>query len=196
MKMNNDFEEIFREKNGICRYSDLINCGLNQRQINKLMHNGIIEKVGRGIYNHKNYLVDMLLVYQMDNSKLIYSLETAAYLHSLTDRFPRIYSVTTESGYHLRKTSDLKVNYVKSSLFSLGVVSHKDELGNFVKVYDMERTICDFIKNKDKIEQQVYIEVIQNYFKRKVNLNKLSRYAKQLGITEKVFDIVSLMMKP
>lgn len=190
------FKKLIEEKNGIIRYSDLTGIGLNQRQINNLENKGVIEKVGRGIYNHKNYFVDMLAVYQMNNSKLIYSLETAAYLHSLTDRFPRFYSVTTETGYHLRKDSELKVTYIKPSLLLLGVVDIKDELGNLIKVYDKERTVCDFIRYKDRIEQQVYVEVIQNYFKSKVDLNKLARYAKQLNITAKVFEIVVLMTNP
>jgi hypothetical protein len=38
--------------------------------------------------------------------------------------------------------------------------------------------------------------VIQNYFKGKVKLNKLSKYANEFGISEKISEIVALMMKP
>ena len=43
---------------------------------------------------------------------------------------------------------------------------------------------------------QVYVEVIQNYFNGKVKLNKLSRYARKLGVNDKVEQVVTLMMKP
>ena len=196
MNSKQSFDDFIKEKNGLIKYSDLVQLGYNQRQIKNLEKNSIIKKVEKGIYSHKDYFPDMLKVYQMQNQKLIYSHETAAYLHNLTDRFPRKFSVTTESGYHLRKSHVLNIFYVKKEYFGLGIEDVIDIAGNTIKVYDKERTVCDIIRSKDRIEQQVYIEVIQNYFKGKVKLNKLSRYAKNLGISDKVFEIVSLMMKP
>lgn len=196
MCLEQKFEILIKKKNGLFKYSDLIQLGYNQRQIKNLERNNIIEKVRRGIYSHKDYFADTLKIYQMENKKLIYSHETAAYLHDLTDRFPREFTITTESGYHLRKSKELNVFYVKKNYFELGIEEIKDMSGNMIKVYDKERTVCDIIRSKDRIEQQVYVEVIQNYFKGKVKLNKLSRYAKTLGISNKVFEVVSLMTKP
>ena len=57
--------------------------------------------------------------------------------------------------------------------------------------------ICDIVKNKNRIEQQVYIEGLQNYFLNgKPDLKKLARYAKKLGIQQKVMDVAMLYMKP
>ncbi len=196
MCLEQKLNDLIKKTNGVLKYSDLVQLGYNQRQIRNLEKNKIIERVGKGIYAHKDYFPDMLRVYQMDNSKLIYSHETAAYLHDLTDRFPRIFSVTTESGYHLRKKDKLKVHYIKKDLFKLGIEEIKNASGNIIKSYDKERTVCDIIRNKDKIELQVYAEIIQNYFNGKVKLNKLSRYAKKLGISNKVAEVVTLMMKP
>jgi len=196
MDLEKNLNDLIKKTNGILKYSDFVQLGYNQRQIRNLEQNKIIERVGKGIYAHKDYFPDMLKVYQMGNSRLIYSHETAAYLHDLTNRFPRFFSVTTESGYHLRKKDRLNVHYIKKDLFQLGIEDIKDVSGNIIKVYDKERTVCDIIRNKDKIELQVYAEVIQNYFDGKVKLNKLSRYAKDLGISNKVAEVVTLMMTP
>lgn len=196
MCFEQEFNDFIKEKNGIFKYSDLIYLGYNQRQIRNLEKNKIIERVAKGIYFHKDYFPDMLKVYQMDNKKMIYSHDTAAYLHDLTDRFPRNFTVTTESGYHLRKKDKLNVFYIKKNLFELGLEEVQDMSGNMIKTYDKERTVCDIIRNKEKIELQIYIEVIQNYFNGKVKLNKLSQYAKVLGISKKVSEVVALMMKP
>jgi len=196
MCLENKLNQFYKDKNGIFKYSDLLELGLNQRQIKNLENNKIIERVGKGIYSHKDYLLDMLKVYQMENKKLIYSHETAAYIHNLTNRFPREYSVTTESGYHLRKANKLKVYYTKKSLLKLGVEEVKNASGNMIKIYDREKTICDIIRSKERIELQVYSEVIQNYFKGKVRINRLSKYARELGINEKMSEIVALMMSP
>lgn len=119
--MNSEIKlnQLVKEHNGIFTYEDLIKYGFSRKQIKVLENNGIIERIGRGIYNHKDYLLDMMKVYQMENKKLIYSNETAAYIHDLTDRFPRSYSVTTESGYHLRKARELKVYYIKNSEYEV-----------------------------------------------------------------------------
>lgn len=191
-----EFNDFVKRNNGIFKYTDLFELGYNQRQIKKLEQSGVIERVEKGIYSHKNYFLDPLKIYQMQNSKLIYSHETAAYLHDLTERFPRNLSVTTESGYHLRKKDKLNIHYIKKELFLLGVEEVKDMSGNMVRTYDKERTLCDIIRNKDRIELQVYTEVIQNYFNGKVKLNNLSRYARAMGMSKKVAEIVVLMMKP
>lgn len=83
--------------------------------------------------------------------------------------------VTTKSGYHLRNTN-LKVYYVKEELLFLGVETIKTPQGNDVLVYDKERTICDIIKNKNRIDQQVNIQGLQNYFLHgHPNMRKLSK---------------------
>ena len=141
-------------------------------------------------------LNDEFKLVQQNNSKMIFSNETALYLHDLTGRFPSVFSVTTESGYHLRN-KNLKIYYVKPELLYLGMIEKENYFGNQVLVYDKERTICDIIKNKNRIEQQVYIEGLQNYFlKGKPDLKKLARYAKTMGIQQKVMDIVMLYVNP
>lgn len=196
MEFEKKFNMFIKENNGIFTYEDMIQSGLSRTQIRRLENDQIIKREGRGIYNHKDYLPDIMKIYQMTNKKMIYSNETAAYLHDLTERFPRIYTVTTESGYHLRKSNELKVYYCKKQILELGVIEIENNSGNSIRAYDKERTICDIIKNKERIEQQVYFEVIQNYFKGKTKLNKLSEYAKKLGISNKVMNIVELMLKP
>ena len=105
-------------------------------------------------------------------------------------------SDTTKSGYHLRNT-ELKIYYVKEELLLLGVETIKTPQRNNFQVYERERTICDSIKNKNRIDQQVYIQGLQYYFLHgHPNLRKLSKYAKALNIQRKVMDIIALYMKP
>ena len=58
--------------------------------------------------------------------------------------------------------------------------------GNEVPVYDMERTVCDVIRNRSNIEMQVFQDTLKRYVKRKdKNLRRLMQYAKVLHV-EKV----------
>ena len=195
--LNKEFESYVKSENGVLLYTDMISLGLGRYDIKKLEKDGTIEKVERGIYCHKEYTADTMKIYQKMNSKMIYSNETALYLHDLVDRYPMVYTATTISGYHLRKKENLKLYYVKEELWDIGKMEIKDPWGNILNVYDMERTICDIVKNQKKIELQVYLQAIKNYFQRKdKNLRKLARYAKKMGIQDKIRDIVYMHMEP
>lgn len=183
-------------KNGHVLTKDLLEDGFSKYDIAQFVKNGLLERVSRGKYVYMDALNDEFKLVQQNNAKMIFSNETALYLHDLTGRFPFVFTVTTESGYHLRNKK-LKVYYVKPEYLYLGVMELQNYFGNMVLVYDKERTICDIIKNKNRIEQQVYIEGLQNYFlKGKPNMQKLARYAKTLGIQKKVMEIVMLYMNP
>ncbi|MFA5154698.1 MAG: abortive phage infection protein, partial [Clostridia bacterium] len=62
--------------------------------------------------------------------------------------------------------------------FSIGRNKAKTNFGNTVDVYDMERTICDIIRNKKDMDPQVYQTAIQEYMKSsEKKLPVLMRYA-------------------
>lgn len=187
---------LSERKNGHLQSKELIADGFSKYDIAQFVKNGLLERVSRGNYVFADTLNDEFKLIQQNNSKMIFSNETALYLHDLTGRFPSVFTVTTESGYHLRN-KNLKIYYVKPELLHLGMIEKENYFGNQVLVYDKERTICDIIKNKNRIEQQVYIEGLQNYFlKGKPELKKLARYAKKMGIQQKVMDIVMLYVNP
>ena len=187
---------LCKRKNGHVLSKELIAEGFSKYDIAQFVKLGLLDRVSRGKYVYAEALNDEFMLVQQNNSKMIFSNETALYLHDLTGRFPSVFTVTTENGYHLRN-KDLKIYYVKPEHLYLGMMKKENYFGNTVLVYDKERTICDIIKNKNRIEQQVYIEGLQNYFLRgKPDLKKLARYAKTLGIQKKVMDIVMLYLNP
>lgn len=53
-----------------------------------------------------------------------------------------------------------------------------------VKVYDRERCICDFIRDKDRMDMQLYSQTIKNYFKS--SNRKLLKYGRVFGVEEKI----------
>jgi hypothetical protein len=43
-----------------------------------------------------------------------------------------------------------KVYYIKKELHELGVITAKTSFGNEIKVYDVERTICDILRSRER----------------------------------------------
>lgn len=195
-KYESKLQALNEQYNGHFSSQELLAEGFSKYHIAQFVENGLLERVARGKYVYADALNDEFKLIQQNNAKMIFSNETALYLHDLTGRFPAVMTVTTERGYHLR-AANLKVYYVKPELLYLGVMQKENYFGNTVSVYDKERTICDIIKNKKRIEPQVYIEGLQNYFLYgKPELHKLAHYAKLLGIQQTVMDIAMLYLKP
>ena len=157
--------------------------------LSKLIKENKIERVSRGIYMLKDTLKDDLVILQKKSQNAIYSNTTALYLHGYSNRIPIKYDVTVNSGYNgsLQKDKNVKLFYTKKELINLGVIDYKLDNGNIIKIYDLERTICDIIKNKNKIDRELYNKAIRNYFYNKgKKLLKLYEYAKKMNIYNKV----------
>lgn len=43
------------------------------------------------------------------------------------------------------------------------MINVKTNVGNTVRAYSAERTLCDFIKNKEQMEPELYINFIKSY---------------------------------
>jgi len=95
------------------------------------------------------------VIYRGD-SAVIYSGETALYLHGLTDREYSSVCVTVPQGYnasHLKDNNyDVSVKYAVADLYKIGICELASSSGNLVKVYDKERCICALIMNRNKYE--------------------------------------------
>ncbi|MBE6114962.1 MAG: hypothetical protein E7191_07785 [Erysipelotrichaceae bacterium] len=194
--MNMDLDKLFKENDTLVSYKVLLENGYTKYQIKKMVENKSIVKVCRGFYSLYNDLVDEFYSCQLNNSFMIYSNETALYLHNLTDRFPSTLSITTKTGYHIRN-KDLKVYYTAPDALDIGMIEISSPQGNMIKVYDKERTICDIIKHKNRIDPQVYVQGLQSYFLNgDPDFRKLSKYSKLLNIQSKVMDIIELYMRP
>lgn len=177
--------ELIRQQNGTILSSDLDKHGIPRVFLQRLMIEGQIERYGRGIYVAVDAIEDEMFAMQKKYTKLIYSHETALYMHDLSDRTPFEYSVTVPSGYKVvpNVADRFKVYYVKKELHELGVVSVKNSFGNQIRVYNIERTICDIIKSRSRIDIQILNEALRRFVRMKsADYSALMNYAKKLNI--------------
>ena len=159
--------------------------------LTKLIKDDKIERVSRGVYIKKNELADEFVILQSKSKNAIYSNTTALYLHGLSNRIPIRYDITVKSGYKgsLQKEKNVNLFYTKKELLELGVTDYKLDSGNIIRVYDLDKTICDIIKNKKKIDAEIFNKAIREYFySKKKNTLKLYEYAKKMNIYNKVRD--------
>ena len=178
-------------KNGYLTTKDVTENNIPRTYLTKLIKENKIERVSRGVYIKKNVLVDEFVVLQSKSKYAIYSNTTALYLHGFSNRIPIKYDITIKSGYKgsLQKGKNVNLFYTKKELLELGVIDYKLDSGNIIRVYDLDKTICDIIKNKKKIDAEIFNKAIREYFySKKKNTLKLYEYAKKMNIYNKVRD--------
>ncbi|MDR1580211.1 MAG: type IV toxin-antitoxin system AbiEi family antitoxin domain-containing protein [Synergistaceae bacterium] len=183
--------ELIKKNGGIIRTADALNAGVSRTSLSKLERAGLLERVARGQYILPDSFPDELYIWQRRMNLLVYSHETALFLHGMAERTPEKHSVTLPSIARLSPTfpGDLKVYFVKPELHELGAVFLPSMMGHEVRAYDIERTVCDVVRSRSRIDDQTFIAAIKNYASMKNrDLNKLGQYAE-------IFRIAKILRK-
>ena len=128
---------------------------------------------------------------------MCYSHATALYLHNMSDRIPLIYDITVPYNYsgNLLNNKNVSLRYISSDIFELGMIEIKTVNNLTVRCYDLERTLCDIIKDKDRMDKEVYSKALKEYARNKnKNILKLIKYAKKLYIENEVVELMEVLL--
>lgn len=144
-------------------------------------------RITQGLYKMPDAWDDELYVISNSNHRVIFSHETALYLHNLMDREPIEISVTVRAGYnatHLRK-KNIRVYQLDEEKYELGQIITQTDFSHDVKSYDLERSMCDLVRNKDKTDVQIYSTAWKIYLNRKdKNISRLMSYSKEFNVED------------
>lgn len=114
----------------------------------------------------------------------ILCLYSAWAIHKLTTQIPDAWYVGVKNNRRIALPELPRINltYISDSLLNLGVETIEIE-GIKNKVYDVERSVCDAIKYRNKIGLDVMAEILTNYLNRNDrNIRKLLEYADKLRV--------------
>ena len=197
MDRNGILQELIEQNNGYLLTSMVMEKGITKPYLAKYVKENDLEKVARGIYITEDVWPDELYIMQARNRAVIFSGETALYLHNLLDREYSEICITVPKGYnatHLR-ADHVQIRYAVKDFYELGVCMVPSICGNMVKVYDRERCICDLISERSRIEVQNFQTAIKEYMTSKdKRLSKLIEYAERLGIRDEVMKYVEVLV--
>ncbi len=169
---------ILKESNGVLLTSQLKEHGISRGNIKKLLDLNIIEKVSRGIYASTDILQDEFYCLQQRYKRGVFSHNTALYFHGLTDKTPLKIDITFPSVYREMNNDKIKKHYIKVDKFTQGIIKFKSLKGNEIYIYNMERTICDIIRDRNKLDVDILTKALNEYVKRPdKDLNTLNKYA-------------------
>ena len=76
----------------------------------------------------------------------------------------------------------------------MGVVE-ADVAGHRLHIYDLERSVCDVVRFRNKVGLDVMTEVLRAYLKRKDrNISRLTEYAKKMRIGTSMTQYLNVMV--
>jgi len=188
---------IIEKNNGYVTTKEVVENGINKIFLTNMVRNGKLVRISRGYYGLPNYIEDDYYKLASKSKNARYSMATALYLHNLSDRTPLVYNITLPFGYNgaLQKEKNVVLNFVNRKILDLGMIEITSPFGMRIKVYDIERTICDIIKNKNKMDAEIFSKALKEYAKSKnKNLNKLMKYAKVMNIEKKVSEYMEVLL--
>ena len=191
-------KELAKKDGGMITTSQIEKAGISRALIPSFIDEGILVKESRGIYYYTDEFPDDLQIIQANNTRAIYSYGTALYLWGMSDRTPHVLDISVPQGFNatrLKKDNkNVRLHYINADKWSIGITETLSPNGNKVRLYDRERCIIDLIRKKDKIDKQLYLQALREYFKDRNNDHtQLIRYAKLFHIEQSVRDYMEIL---
>ena len=194
-----EIKKLFATNGFIMRTAELHAAKVYYADIQKLLTEGVIEKIKRGLY----HLVDEDDYSEVNLINRLYpdavlSMETALFYYGYSDRTPAEWHLAVDKDITRYKTKIdfpfVKIYFLESSLLNLGAtVGEIDE--HTVRIYDRDRTICDCLRYMGKIDKEIFNKAVQGYVADpEKNIPNLMQYAKPLRVQKKVKDLIGVWL--
>lgn len=188
-------EKLIDENNGIVTSQMLNDRGIPSIYLTRMVKEGKLIRIDRGIYSTEEVILDEYYLLYEKNQRIIFSFSSALFLHGLTDRIPYQMEITLPNTYNSSHISeDVIIHKVVKKYYSLGRIMKMTMFGNDVACYDMERTICDLVRFREKIDVEIFKKALIGY-KNHPNRDyqKLRQYAKVFKVSKQINDLLDVI---
>ena len=182
--MKDKDKDIFDEKPFFTK-QELDTMGYSWYQINNLVEDGTLEKLNSHVYESKTYsdiINDFNYVYVFIPNGVICRLSASNY-YGYTNFNPQKIEVAIPYDKKINNLPDypsIKLYYPKGKRYSYEIVEVNNENNHF-KIYSKEKTVCDVLINRNKIDSEEIKNIMLGYLNDPDrDLNKLYRLSQEL----------------
>ena len=116
--------------------------------------------------------------------------------YELTTKLPPDFCIAIEKKRKvmLPDYPPISLYYWSHSTYEIGVTQQEID-GYKVKIYDLEKSVCDAVKFRNKIGIDISSEILKNYLKRSdKNLTKLHGYAKRMRVANTMNNLMDYLI--
>lgn len=168
--------------------------------IQMLLDEGLIEKIKRGYYHWVGEAYGELEVKIINRlfPDAVLCMETALFYYKYSDRNPAEWNITIDKNVSRSRTNIdypfVKAYRVEPALVTLGETKGKIDFVD-VRIYDRDRTICDVLRNMNRMDREIFNKAIQGYVKdTRKNVPNLMEYAKVLRVQKRVRELIGVWL--
>lgn len=197
MEMNSIILEEIKKNNNMITTAQAVELGFSRYLLSKYEKEGLLERERQGVYILPDSVHDDMYTLMLRSRKIIFSHDTALFLNGLSERTPFVHSVTIPNNTRVSKVirEECTCYYIKPELHQIGAITRKTTLGNVVRCYNAERTICDLLRSRNRLDEETVISAIKNYAASSdKDLNLLAVYASQFGVDRELKRYMEVLL--
>lgn len=187
--MKKKWKEQLDSYDSILSTEQLVGMGISKTTLTTYVRDGVLERCAHGYYKVPNSIEDDLYLVMLRSKHIIFSHETALFLNGLSDRTPFVHTFSIPNTAAVPPTlkETCKCYYVKPEWHKIGLIQKETTFGNIVRCYDAERTLCDILRSRSRIDEETVIAAVKNYaaYDHK-NLSTLYKYAELFKVGQQV----------
>lgn len=181
--------KLFRDGNGYRNAAQLKDAKVTTVQIKELVNKGILERVSHGHY----WLIDEekgkpenfeMLEACMVNPRAVICADSACYYHGLVEKAPEKLSVATLKTDRSKMQLNFPVtrHYYSDLAFEQDMEVVDTPYGQ-IRIYAIERSVCDTIRFRADIGVEMVEHIVRNYMKRENRqMERLFAYADAMRV--------------
>lgn len=188
--------QFFQTHGGIVRTHQLLAGGFSHYQLNPFIEQGQVLKIKRGLYKWQTADQTELPEVASIVPEGVFCLLTAAAHYELTTFSASAYHVAIprKAKVILPDYPPIKLYYWNDTAYQLGRTT-VSLAGMVLPIYDKEKTVCDFLRQRHKLGLDLAKEVLTNYLRRPDRqIALLVEYANQLGLGQYVDTTLAVLL--
>ncbi len=180
---------MLQDNGGFLLTSQVLDAGMDMTVFYDFVKRMNLQKADNGVYVSEELYADKLYLLHLSFENAVLSHDTALLYHGLIDKEPIRFSATTKrhSDEERLRRYGVSVYTLTESLLKVGVMKMQTPHGHLVPVYDMERTVCDLVHDRDPGQAELLQDVLSRYAaKENKRIGKLIQYAEIFRIDKEM----------
>lgn len=176
---------------------DVLKAGISKDCLYRYIKEKGFIRIKHGVYAAAETWVDEEYVLHRRCPKAVFSHDAALFYHGLSDMEPLRQTITLPTGYNTKRllADGIKVYTVKKELLDTGKTIITNNSGHQIPMYNLERTICDIVRNRKNVEIQMFTNAIKRYISHKdKDLTTLMEYAKLFQLTKIIRNYMEVLL--
>ena len=193
----------FRDAGGYLTTNNLLQRGVHTSTIKMLLQKNEIVQVKRGLYRlpadelpeDEKFTHDYFDVARAVSDG-VFCLSTALFYHNMTTTRPVVFDVAIPRSHRSTKISTVSVHYYRFSepYYSMNIERISTNIAP-VRMYDLEKTVCDAIRLRHIVGEDIAMEGLNTYMRRRnKKINKLLKIAARCKVRHIVEPGVKAMV--